>query len=133
MSRPCFLVLDPEHAGSISTRKLVIETAKFNVVTAYSSAEAIETLKRFPNLDAAVVDARLQDLPSGELIRRLRELKPMLPMVAIASPGQPNPPGADYVVDSLNPRAVLDALRTICPDETEAIIEHDRELEDSGQ
>jgi hypothetical protein len=39
MIRPCFLVVDQEHSGSISTRKLVIETAKFNVLTAYSGAE----------------------------------------------------------------------------------------------
>lgn len=36
MIRPCFLVIDREFPGSISTRKLVLETAKFNVLTAYS-------------------------------------------------------------------------------------------------
>jgi hypothetical protein len=34
MDRPCFLVVDQEYPGSISTRKLVIETGKFNVITA---------------------------------------------------------------------------------------------------
>jgi hypothetical protein len=34
MDRPCFLVVDREYPGSISTRKLVIETGKFNVITA---------------------------------------------------------------------------------------------------
>jgi hypothetical protein len=48
MIRPCFLVIDQEHSNSISTRKLVIETARFNVLTAYSGAEAIQTLKNFP-------------------------------------------------------------------------------------
>ena len=52
MVRPCFLVIDREYASSISTRKLVIETAKLNVITAYSGAEAIETLKRFPGSTA---------------------------------------------------------------------------------
>ena len=42
MIRPCFLVVDREFPGSVSTRKLVIETAKFNVLTAYSGREALE-------------------------------------------------------------------------------------------
>lgn len=133
MARPCFLVLDPEHSGSISTRKLVIETAKFNVITAYSSAEAIETLERFPDVDAAVIDSRLQDMPSAELIRRLRALKPRIPVVVISVPGHNHPAEADYVVDSLNPRAVLDILRTICPSEADAIIQHDQDLASSGE
>jgi hypothetical protein len=47
MNRPCFLVIDREFPGSISTRKLVIETAKFNVLTAYSGKEALEMIARF--------------------------------------------------------------------------------------
>ena len=47
MLRPCYLVIDRETSNGISTRRLVIETeAKFNVITAYSSHEAIhDTLK----------------------------------------------------------------------------------------
>ena len=63
MPRPCFLVVDREHAGSISTRKLVIETAKLNVITAFSGREALETLARFPKVDAVVLDANMPDMP----------------------------------------------------------------------
>lgn len=63
MTRPCFLVVDREHSGSISTRKLVIETAKFNVITAYSSDEAIDTLRRFPAVSGIVLDAGMKDMP----------------------------------------------------------------------
>jgi len=52
--RPCFLVIDREFPGSISTRKLVLETAKFNVITSYSAQEAVETLKKFPALQGVV-------------------------------------------------------------------------------
>ena len=51
--RPCFLVIDHEFPDSISTRKLVLETAKYNVITAYSGNEAVETLKLFPNVTAS--------------------------------------------------------------------------------
>jgi hypothetical protein len=40
MYRPCFLVVDHEYPASVSSRKLVLETAKFNVITAYSNLEA---------------------------------------------------------------------------------------------
>ena len=68
MVRPCFLVIDREHPGSISTRKLVIETAKFNVITAYSAAEALETLALFPNITAIVLDASIGDMSCSESI-----------------------------------------------------------------
>lgn len=133
MNRPCFLVLDPEHAGSISTRKLVIETSKFEVITAYSSAEAKSMLARFPELDGAVIDARASDMPLPDLIRALREIKQGIPVVVIASPGPTPPPEADYIVDSLEPAMLLEVLRNICPGETEAILKRDRELEADGR
>ena len=70
--RPCFLVVDNEYPGSISTRKLVIESAKLNVITAYSAEEAIETLNRFPNVDGVVMDTQLQGRPCSEVVQLLR-------------------------------------------------------------
>ena len=67
MTRPCFLVVDREYASNISTRKLVIETAKLNVITAYSGAEAVETFKRFPNIDGIVIDEDVRDIPFKDL------------------------------------------------------------------
>ena len=55
MNRPCFLVIDREFPGSISTRKLMIETAKFNVLTAYSGKEALEVFTRFPAVSGVVL------------------------------------------------------------------------------
>src|SRR5580693_3560560 len=62
MNRPCFLVIDREFPGSISTRKLVIETAKFNVLTAYSGKEALEIFKKFPAVGGVVLDGGLDDI-----------------------------------------------------------------------
>ena len=66
MTRPCFLVVDREFAGSISSRKLLIETAKFNVITAYSGSEAIELFDRFPGMRLAVPLGELE--PQGTFI-----------------------------------------------------------------
>src|SRR5947209_16255904 len=115
MTRPCFMVLDPEHPGSISTRKLVIETAKFNVITAYSAEEAIQTVERFQGIDGAVLDGRVLDMPLKTLIQRVRKLKKEIPIVVITAPGADRAEGADYIVDSLSPRSLLDVLQQICP------------------
>lgn len=72
MVRPCFIVVDPEHSGSISTRKLVIESAKLNVITAYSGAEAIETLERFPTVDGVVCNAEVRDMSIAEVVHARR-------------------------------------------------------------
>src|SRR6185312_12980336 len=67
MIRPCFLVVDREFSANISTRKLIIETAKFNVITAYSGAEALETVQRFPAIDGVVLDIGLRDMSACDV------------------------------------------------------------------
>ena len=52
MIRPCYLVVDREFSANISTRKLIIETAKFNVITAYSGVEALDQSPASPPLMA---------------------------------------------------------------------------------
>ncbi len=127
MTRPCFLVIDREHAGSISTRKLVIETAKLNVITAYSGAEALETLGRFPAVDGIVLDAGMHDMSCADLIRSLKELQPATPLVLIATPQQTFCEGADHVLESFNPAKLLTLLSSFMPRITN-VIESDEEL-----
>lgn len=128
MTRPCFLVIDPEHAGSISSRKLVLETAKFNVITAYGSYEAIETLQRFPAMDGVVVNAAMADMPCAELVRALRALKPDVHIIAISSPMAPRCEGANRQLESFDPPRLLDVLRELCPVEAREILKREEDL-----
>lgn len=128
MVRPCFLVIDHEHAGTISTRKLVIESAKFNVITAFSREEALATLKRFPAVDGVILDAVVSGVPSGELIRQLKEHSPKLPMIVINMQGAAPCPDADYQLDSFEPVSLLALLRKLEPRRTEEIRAHDDDL-----
>ncbi len=128
MVRPCFLVVDREFPGSISTRKLVIETAKFNVLTAYSADEAIETLQQFPAIHGAVLDAEIYGMPCGTLAKSLKAIKPGLPIVVIQAPGDSDCAGADYQVESLDPRRLLEALQKLIPQEVAAIEKHEEQL-----
>src|ERR1700679_1601523 len=96
MPRPCFLVVDREFSANISTRKLIIETAKFNVITAYSGAEALESVERFPALDGIVLDAGLRDRPAEDVVRQLKEAHPEIPIVVICALGANECPAADH-------------------------------------
>ncbi len=126
--RPCFLVVDREFPGSISTRKLVIETAKFNVITAYSGLEALEVLRRFPAIDGVVMDGELDDMPAELLTRELKKLEPKLPVLVICSPGHADCPSADVYVESFAPVKLLEALRKLKPRESAEIEKRDEEI-----
>jgi CheY-like chemotaxis protein len=128
MNRPCFIVADRNFSGNISTRKLVIETAKLNVITAYSGSETVRTLKRFPNVDGIVMDSTVDDLPLEEVIRRLKELQPNIPIILIRSPNTSGSPSADYQVESFQPGPLLELLQSLQPDKTKAIEKEDERL-----
>ena len=56
-----FLIVENEPAQGLSTRKLLIESAKHNVITAHSAREGEEMFERFPNVDAVVIDDQLKN------------------------------------------------------------------------
>jgi CheY-like chemotaxis protein len=133
MTRPCFLVVDREYSQSISTRKLVIETAKFNVLTAYSASEALDTLRKFPAVDGVVVDSDMPTISCPEFIRTLRGFAPGIPVIAVGAPLADNCDGADYELDSFNPKNLLDLLQKIRPHAAAAVEERNRELKQRDQ
>jgi DNA-binding NtrC family response regulator len=114
LTRPCFLVLDQEYPGTISTRKLVIETEKLNVITAYGADEALDTFSRFPNVDGVVFDTELGRKNCEQFIDEILKVRPDIPIVTV-SPGGNNPCGRErYHVSSFDPRRLLDVLQDIC-------------------
>jgi DNA-binding NtrC family response regulator len=128
MVRPCYIVVDPEHSGSISTRKLVIESAKLNVITAYSGAEAIETVKKFPAADGVVCNYEVRDIPIDNLVQAIKHINPRLPVIVIGPHAGPD--DADYHVESFDPRQLLNVLQAIAPEKISAISKHEDELRD---
>jgi DNA-binding NtrC family response regulator len=129
MVRPCFLVIDPEHSGSISTRKLLIESAKLNVITAYSGAEAIETVKRYPAVDGVVCNSEVRDIPLPKLIATIRELNSRVPVITVG-PGADTVPPPDYHVESFDPRQLLNVLQRVTPEKVAAIEKHEDDMRD---
>lgn len=128
MHRPCFLVVDREFSANISTRKLIIETAKFNVITAYSGAETIETIQRFPAIDGVVLDAGLRDLSADEVVNQIKNLYPKVPVIVICAPGTDECPRADYHLEFFDPASLLELLQKLRPSETKAIQDRNQAL-----
>lgn len=133
MRRPCFLVIDREFSGSISTRKLVIETAKFNVLTAYSSEEGVETVKRFPAIDAIIMDSEMPDIGCHQLIQTLKQIVPSVPVIVVRRPLAEDCEEADYQLDTFDPRRLLALLQSLCPEQTEAVEQRNEKLKAKEQ
>jgi CheY-like chemotaxis protein len=117
MIRPCFLVIDKRAPGNISTRKLVIETALLNVVTAYSAEEALQTLARFPNVDGIVMDTEMAGMSCRELIDRLRAIRREIPIMTVSPSGYEQCGGEQFHCSSHRPQELLEQLEKICPRE----------------
>ncbi len=133
MVRPCFIVVDREYAASISTRKLVIETAKFNVLTAYSGREAVETLRKFPAVAGAVIDAAVRDMHCNDLAAQLKQIRPDMPVVAISAPGTAPCTEADHQLDSFDPASLLELLKSFVPEAAEKIEKQNEKLQKKSQ
>jgi DNA-binding NtrC family response regulator len=102
---------EPEPPEAISARKLVIETAKFNVVTAYSAAEALDLLEQFPKLSACIVHSDIRDLTCATLVKKVKNLRPEMPVIVLSTNAGRRCKGADYHVPSQSPEQLLELLR----------------------
>jgi CheY-like chemotaxis protein len=111
VARPTLLVAEPEPIQALSTRKLVLETAKFNVLTAHSGGEFLELLKRFPQVDCAIVHSQINDLPCAVLLKWAKELNPDVTTIFLAATPGRNCQGADHVISSQQPEALLKVVR----------------------
>jgi hypothetical protein len=109
MNSLVLLMIEPEQPEALSARKLVVETEKHNVLTAYDTAVGMDLLRRFPNVDAVFVHIHcLRGHPT--LLKEIKSLVPGKPLV-IASPLEIDiPPEADFVVDSHQPGAMVQLL-----------------------
>lgn len=132
MIRPTFLMIDREYAGSISTRKLVVETAKINVISAYSGTEGLETLARFPAVNGVVLDAGMHDLPCAEIVSGLKKIRPELPVVVIGTPHKHSCDGGDHYLEAFEPVKLLALLGKLVP-EVIAVQKQEQDLQRASE
>lgn len=119
MTRPCFIVIDHEFPDSISTRKLVLETAKYNVITAYSGKEGIETFRLFPNVSAIVMNEEVGGMDCPSLVKELRAIREDVLLIVTSSRGVTDCVAADHQLANFDPASLLELLRRLVPNPLE--------------
>jgi hypothetical protein len=103
------LMIEEEQPEGLSARKLVVETVKHNVLTAYSGNDGIDLLQRFPAVDAVLVHAaQIEKRPN--LIREVKTLAQEVPIILASPFAMDGLPEVDFVVDSHKPQELLKLL-----------------------
>ncbi|HEY2234350.1 MAG TPA: response regulator [Candidatus Angelobacter sp.] len=108
-----FLIIEAERVDGLSTRKLLLESAKHNVLTAYSGKEGVEMYKRFPNVDAVCIEAELPDLKSSTVAESIRKVNPKARILGLSPRLAALCKWADKTIDSHDPSALLEVLEEI--------------------
>ena len=110
------LMVEPEMPESVSARKLVVETAKHNVITAYGGIEGLPLLKRFPAVDAVFLHSELNDYDCAKVAKQIRAANPTIPIVVLSPTGHTRcGPEISDVLPSHEPNRILDYLAERLP------------------
>jgi len=112
MERATFLIIENENPEGLSSRKLVIETDKHNVLTAYSGKEGLQICDKFP-VDAVVIHAGIRDIPCGEVVKKIKKKKPEMPVIVISPNVGQHCESADREIGSHDPQELLEVLKEI--------------------
>jgi len=102
-------MIEEEQAEGLSARKLVVETVKHNVLTAYNPATGLDLLRRFPKVDAVFVHGHLLPMRPN-LLSEIKALAPGKPIILASPDASQHSPDATWVVDSHKPQALLTVL-----------------------
>jgi len=116
MRRPTFIVAEPEPDQALSSRKLLLETFKFNVITAHSEPEMFDLLTAFPNVDAIILHDNTPGATAQEIVRAVKKLSPKMQVVALSPHGEIGGRLADHVVNSHKPEDLLQLLQSLFGD-----------------
>lgn len=115
MPRPTFIVAEPEPEQALSSRKLLLETFKFNVITAHSVEETVSMVRLFSNSDALIIHCGLQNFDADTAIKSVKTNAPKLPIIAL-TPTERELKWADYVVQSHLPQELLNLVQRLFGD-----------------
>jgi CheY-like chemotaxis protein len=105
VTRLLVLIVEVEQPEGLSSRKLILESMKHNVVTAYSGAEALELLARVQP-DLVMVHSNLRGPSCAELLETVQQRYPGL-LTLVISPTGSRCSTEDYMVNSLEPSALV--------------------------
>jgi CheY-like chemotaxis protein len=105
------LLIEPEMPEGVSARKLVVETAKHNVISAYGGVEGLKMFARFPKVDAVVIHSDLKDMACDDVAQQIRAKDKKIPIAALSPNAQGcKAPAVNRTLSSHEPKALLDYL-----------------------
>jgi len=116
MRRPTFIVAEPEPEQALSSRKLLLEAFKFNVITAHSETEMFELLDLFPNADALILHVDTPGQRAPDMFKEIKRKTPKMEVVALAPQAEYSGRIADHLVDSHKPEELLHLLQRLFGD-----------------
>ena len=93
----------------------MLETAKFNVLTAHSTREAIDILQSFPNI-SAVIAVEGDDIDCEKVTTAIGEAAPKIPAIALSARTGYRCGNADHHVSSHEPEQLLRLMRELLGD-----------------
>jgi len=115
MPRPTILVAEQEPSQALSVRKLVLETAKFNVLTAHSTREALDLFHLFPNVSLAVL-AGGQGVDCDAVAKAIKTATEKVPVVFLHPQLSASCDYADHQLSSYEPESLLELSRQLLGD-----------------
>lgn len=115
MARPTILIAEPEPNEALSVRKLVLETAKYNVLTAHSTREAVDIFQIFPNVDAAIL-VMDRNIDCDEIADAIKEVTEKIIIVALSPSIGRQCQRADHTLSSHEPEQLVELMRTLLGD-----------------
>ena len=115
MTRPAFIVAEPEPEQALSTRKILLETFKYNVITAHTVSETLDLIHLFPNINALILHCGIPEFKADDLIQLVKKSAPAVPIIAL-TPTERDLKWADHVVHSHDPQALLDLVQRLFGD-----------------
>jgi hypothetical protein len=118
MPRPTILVAEPEPNEALSVRKLVLETAKYNVLTAHQTHEAIDIFQLFPNINVAVLVMN-GEIDCELIARSIKDVTDKIVVVALSGRIGDKCNRADHLLSSHEPEQLVKLMRFLVGDPRE--------------
>ena len=111
------LVAEREPVNALSVRKLVLETAKFNVLTAHSSREALEMIDVFPGISGAIITSDIgAENNCVTIAHAVKKLRQEIPVIFLSPTGLADCKWADHVLSTYEPEELLTLVKSLLGD-----------------
>lgn len=115
--RPALLVAEREPDNALSVRKLVLETAKFNVLTAHSSREALEMIEVFSGIAGVIITSDIgAENDCATVAQAVKKLNQEIPVILLSPTGLLDCEWADHILSTYEPEALLTLVKSLLGD-----------------